>query len=150
MARRDGNDFWSVKPVKFIPSDGEVTGWSQSIRRLAPEKSLHWDERKKGGFRRGDVYPCSEGFPGVVGLGPVDSGMPIIFEVILANGEKTRGIVSSEQIDGAPSWLVTDEDGGSRKKVSYYEVAGWSSVEGRDLPLFEKILLKLIRNWPGR
>ena len=76
--------------------------------------------------------------------------MPIIFEIILASGEKTRGIVSSEEIDGAPSWLATDKEGGSRKKVSYYQVAGWSSVERRNLPVFEKILLRLIRSWPSR
>ena len=55
MSSKDSNNFRSVKPVKFIAAGDDITGWSQGIRRLVPEKSIHWDERKDGGFAYDDV-----------------------------------------------------------------------------------------------
>lgn len=56
---------------------------------------------------------------------------------------------SGEQIDGVPSWLVLDGKDGRTKKISYYDVAGWSSPEV-DYPLFERAIRWLIVHWPGK
>lgn len=146
--RPEGNNFRSVKPVKFINNPDGTQGWSQTIRRMVPEKSMHWDERKQGRFKYDDVYPCNEGFPGVVRIGPVNSGWPIVFDVILADGSKGEAAVSPAKIGGLPSWLMTDKNGKRTRQISYDEVAGWSSIE-RDYDRFERVVLWLIKHWPG-
>ncbi len=90
---------------------------------MVPEKSVHWDERKQGGFKKKDVYPCNEGFPGVVRIGPVEGGWPIIFDIILVDGTKGQAAVSPAKIGGLPSWLMRKANG-KEKKVPYEEVAG--------------------------
>lgn len=154
MARRrpEGNNFHSVKPVKFINNPDGTQGWSQTIRRMVAEKSAHWDERKHGRFKREEVYPCNEGFPGVVRIGPTEGGFPVIFDVILADKTRGQAAVSPTEIDGLHSWLMRDKDGKRERQVSYHEVAGWSSVEvdPKDLVLLERVVLWLVNHWPTR
>jgi hypothetical protein len=113
--------------IRRTDGAGQTTDWSHTIRRGGRQKSPHWDKRSAGRFRREDVYPCNEGFPAVSHIGPVSGGMPILFNLILADGRRVRGIVSTtRQIDGQPAWRVDTPQGAIL--VSYYEVAGWSSL----------------------
>lgn len=154
MARRDKgkdrNTFNSVSPVRFpVDAAGNAKGWSQTMRKVLPEKSPHWDERKGGGFKRDDVFPCNEGFPGLTRIGPVDTGWPVMFDVVLASGRKSRGMVSPKEIDGLPSWLLADDQRRSTVETSYCEVAGWATPT-RDYDWFERAVLWLIRITPIR
>lgn len=108
-------------------ASGEPTAWSQTIRRLKRQKSLHWDERSQGPFRRDDVYPCNEGFPLITHIGPVNGGLPILFDLILADGTRCQGAVSTvRRLEGQPTWAV--RIGNDIQYVSYYNVAAWCSL----------------------
>lgn len=148
MAR--DNNFWSVSPVKFTTNTaGEIDGWKQTLRRVVPEESPHWRERQHGRFRREDVSPCNEGFPGLVRIGPTDGGWPMIFDVVLDDGTKSRALVSDQKIEGQPSWLLLDHKRNRSTPISYYRVAGWSTPGRGDRDLFDKVLEWVIIHLPG-
>lgn len=114
-------------PLKIHRLTGEGMSWSQRINRIGRQKSLNWDDRSRRPFKKEDVYPCNEGFPRVTQIGPVSGGMPILFNLILANGLRCRGTVSTtHMIDEQPAWAVHTRQG--IKHISYYNVAAWSSL----------------------
>ena len=147
MGRRDENSFHSLAPVNFLQDNsGNITGWSQTIRQVLPEQSPSWTKRCNGGFTRPQVYPCNEGFPGVVRIGPLQGGLPVMFDVVLSNGMRASALVSTELIDELPSWVLMDDN---RTKVSYYDVAGWASPTppgGYDW--VERVIIWLTRHLP--
>jgi hypothetical protein len=117
-----------VGPLRIrADASGEPTQWSQTIRRLKRQKSPHWDERSRRPFRRDEAYPCNEGFPIITHIGPVSGGLLILFNLILADGTRCQGTVSTaRQIEGQPAWAV--RIGNDVRHVSYYSVAAWSSL----------------------
>jgi hypothetical protein len=96
---------------------------------ITPERSLHWTSRRHcRGKVKGD---CDEGYPRVHRRGKGDSSVPIVFQIIVWDGEKLTRIeamVSTvSTMDGKPDWF-TDNGSGVLDYISYSKVAAWASL----------------------